>query len=279
MPEVFIKGKKEMIMELVKNQRVVGEKLLKDTQPQNTVDFPSAEYESWVSTTGKILTRNFSNDSLSQSFLLKATILNFKISNVDKNHQFETSISFLKNLETDISTGLHDPVKTNDEINEDTAKIIIRRILNNFYKHIQAMYQQQVHGSAKIKQEDLNKIVIGNEYDVQHILFALIRPIFPEARTEVTEDAGYKAVRYDIWLDEYNIAIEIKCSRENMKERDLTEELGADAFHYKASHLFMFIFDKEKIISNIDAFVKSLKRGKDTFGKDVEAIVAQTITF
>ncbi|MDT3699859.1 MAG: hypothetical protein RO469_10550 [Thermincola sp.] len=253
MSEAFINGKKEMIMELVKNQRVVGEKLLKDSQPQNTVDFPSAEYESWVSTTGKILTRNFSDDSLSQSFL--------------------------KNLETDISTGLHDPVKTDNEINEDTAKIILRRILHNFYKHIQAMYQQQMHGSAKIKQEDLNKIVIGNEYDVQHILFALLRPIFPETRTEVTEDAGYKAVRYDIWLDEYNIAIEIKCSRENMKERDLTEELGADAFHYKASHLFMFIFDKEKIISNIDAFVKSLKRGKDTFGKDVEAIVAQTITF
>lgn len=77
MSEDFINGKKEMIMELVKNQRVVGEKLLKDSQLQNTVDFPSAEYESWVSTTGKILTRNFSDDSLSQSFLLKATIIKF----------------------------------------------------------------------------------------------------------------------------------------------------------------------------------------------------------
>ncbi|MFZ3172616.1 MAG: hypothetical protein WA118_11650 [Carboxydocellales bacterium] len=140
------------------------------------------------------------------------------------------------------------------------------------------MYQKKVHGNGKIKQEDLNKIQIGNEYDVQHILYALLRPIFPEARTEVTEDAGYKSVRYDIFLDEYSMVIEIKCSRENMKERDLTEELGADGFHFKASHLFMFIFDKEKIISNIDAFVKSYKRDKGTFGKDVEAIVTQPIT-
>src|SRR5665648_558018 len=140
------------------------------------------------------------------------------------------------------------------------------------------MYQSTVHGNGTIKKEDLDLIKIGNEYDIQRILYALIRPIFPETRMEVTEDAGYRSIRSDIFLDEYNIAIEVKCTRTSMTIRNLTEELGADAFHYKSEYLFIFVYDKEKIILNIDAFKKAYKRDKKTFDKDGEAFVVQPIT-
>ncbi|WP_338078416.1 PD-(D/E)XK nuclease domain-containing protein [Anoxybacteroides rupiense] len=53
--------------------------------------------------------------------------------------------------------------------------------------------------------EDLDKTKIENEHDVQRMLYSLIRPIFPDARLEVVDDAGYASVRYDIVLDEYGI--------------------------------------------------------------------------
>jgi hypothetical protein len=134
-----------------------------------------------------------------------------------------------------------------------------------------------VHGNAKLKNVDLRRIQIGNEYDVQRILYALIRPIFPEARMEVTEDAGYKSVRYDIYLDDFNLAVEVKCTRANMTERNLTEELGADAFHYKTEHLLLFIYDKEGIVVNTDAFKKSFKRDRSKFGKNIETFIIQPI--
>ncbi|NFQ66369.1 hypothetical protein FDG00_01795 [Clostridium sporogenes] len=153
----------------------------------------------------------------------------------------------------------------------NSALIIIRRILQNFYKHIQVMYQEEVHGNGRIKKKDLDAIQLGNEYDVQRILYSLIRPIFPTARVEVSDDAGYKAIRYDIKIDEYNIVIEVKCTRKSMTERNLTEELGSDAFHYNADYVFFFIYDKENIIKNVDAFIRNYKR------ENVEAIVNQSI--
>lgn len=139
------------------------------------------------------------------------------------------------------------------------------------------MYQEEVHGNGTIRKEHLNAIQIGNEYDVQRILYSLIRPIFPTARLEVSDDAGYKAIRYDIKIDEYNLVIEVKCTRKNMTERNLTEELGSDAFHYKADHIFFFIYDKENIIRNVDVFTRNYKREKSDFGTNIEAIVNQPI--
>lgn len=123
--------------------------------------------------------------------------------------------------------------------------------------------------------EDLDKTKIENEHDV----YSLIRPIFPDARLEVVDDAGYASVRYDIVLDEYGMVIEVKCTRENMTERKLREELGSDSFHYEADHLFLFIFDKVKLIKNPDAFEKAFRREKHGFDKELETIIIREITF
>jgi len=64
-----------------------------------------------------------------------------------------------------------------------------------------------------------------------------------------------------------------------MTERNLTEELGADSFHYKADHLFLFIFDKVKLIKNPDAFEKAFNRKKHDFGKELETVIIQEIIF
>lgn len=53
---------------------------------------------------------------------------------------------------------------------------------------------------------------IKNEYDVQHLLYACIKLLYPMARIEVNEDTGYGTVRTDIFLDSERV-IEIKCTR------------------------------------------------------------------
>ena len=135
----------------------------------------------------------------------------------------------------------------------------------------------KVHGNGTIKKEDLDRIKIGNEYDVQRVLYSLLRPIFPKVRMEVYSDAGYNSVRYDLFIDEYSLAIEVKCTRDTMTKRKLSEELGSDAFHYKQDYIFFFIFDKSRIIQNVDAFVNGYRRKKAEFGKEVEAIVIQEV--
>jgi hypothetical protein len=209
-------------------------------------------------------------------FLFKTEVAINKFSKVDTKNIFieaiHNGIAFIQQIKSDTKNDKH------NSLNKDSAIIVIRRVLQNFYKHIQVMYQEEVHGNGTIKKKDLDAIQIGNEYDVQRILFSIIRPIFPTARVEVADDAGYKSIRYDIKIDEYNIVIEVKCTRKSMTERNLTEELGADAFNYNADYVFFFIYDKENIIKNIDAFIRNYKREKNEFGTNVEAIVNQSIS-
>ena len=70
------------------------------------------------------------------------------------------------------------------------AELIVQKILRNFYLYIRTMYQTEVHKKATIGKELLEQIQIGNEYDVQRMLLAIIRPVFPAARAEVVSDNG-----------------------------------------------------------------------------------------
>lgn len=245
---------------------------------------PYDEFTDWRLETSKTLDSIFSSKTISRDFLTETFITLNKFSDIESLKKLElvvkTSKSSLEYLTRDI---LSDKFISNENkslvIDKSTALVIIRRILRNFYKHIESMYQYEVHGSAKIKKEDLDNIRIGNEYDVQRILYSLIRPVFPEARLETVDDAGYNSVRYDIVISEYDIVIEVKCTRNSMTERTLTEELGSDSFHYKADHLFLFIFDRVKLIKNLDVFEKSFTRIKKEAGKEIETFVIQEVSF
>ena len=158
---------------------------------------------------------------------------------------------------------------------EEIAVIIIQRILKNFYEHIDVMYNSKSHGKAGITKEKLDNIKIVNEYDVQRILYSLIKPIFPEVRVEVFDDAGCVTIRYDMFIEKYSIVIEVKCSRKSMTERSLTEEIGSDIYHYKYRNIFFFVYDKEKINKNKVAFGNSYTKKLDK--KNIETIVIQPI--
>ena len=161
------------------------------------------------------------------------------------------------------------------DFDEYNSLLILKKILSNFHIHTKTMYLDKCHGSGNIKSEQLDLIKIGNEYDVQRMLYSLIKPVFPDARTEVVEDAGCSTVRYDIDIDSCETTIEVKCSRPSMTERSLNEEMGSDSFHYKRKNIIFFVYDKESIISNIESYKKTYNKVFDD--KYIDIIVIQPI--
>ena len=135
-------------------------------------------------------------------------------------------------------------------IPKEVGIMLIEQILNNFYLYYRSMFQNPTHGKATLSMDDLKKIQIGNEYDLQRMLYALLVTVFPLIRQEVESDNGYGGMRADLCLEEYDLIIETKCTRDSMSEKKLLEELGADGFHYQAKNVFFFVYDKKNIIKN-----------------------------
>lgn len=187
----------------------------------------------------------------------------------------ERVISCLDEIKNYIYENMVKYIDHKGDIDEYTAILILKKILNNFYEHIKSMYKDDVHGKGNIKKDQLDNIRIGNEYDVQRILFSLIKPIFPNARTEVVEDTGCSTVRYDIDIESCNTTIEVKCSRPSMTERSLNEEMGSDSFHYRRKNILFFVYDKESIISNVEDYRKKYNKIFDN--KSIDIVIIQPI--
>ena len=130
---------------------------------------------------------------------------------------------------------------------------LIEEILNNFYMFIEALKERTPHKTAGIKKEILDQINIENEYDIQFLLYAYLKPLYKEIRQEVSQDTGNETVRADLLIGE-DICIEAKYSREKMTEKKRSEEIKADMVHYKQREIYFFIYDKKKIIKNIESF-------------------------
>lgn len=77
--------------------------------------------------------------------------------------------------------------------NEKDGQIL--EILNNFYLFLENLIERKPHKRGGIQQEQLDTLKIKNEYDVQHLLYACIKLLYPMARAEVSEDTGYGTVR------------------------------------------------------------------------------------
>ena len=145
-------------------------------------------------------------------------------------------------------------------------------VLDNYYLFLESLLEQPPHKRGSIQKEQLSELKIQNEYDVQHLLYAYLKPLYPLARAEVSEDTGYGTVRTDIFLDSEHV-IEVKCTRNSMKLKKLTEEIEADMVHYNAEHIYFFIYDKEKIIENPRLFRNTYEN--KIKGKKIHIVIHQ----
>lgn len=186
------------------------------------------------------------------------------------------SIRSIKTATKDVLQFLDDlDMESAGDLSGTDVKLIIERLLSNMNVFFKSMYRDSPHKKCSFSEDILHQINIENEYDVQHILYSLLRAVFPEIRKEVNGDNGYSGTRSDLYLERYDITIEIKCTRTGMSEKQLTEELGADAFHYKTRNLYLFIYDKEDIIKNPEAYKMAFHRDSQKDGKDIRVFITR----
>lgn len=151
----------------------------------------------------------------------------------------------------------------------------LEKLISNFNLYLHNMFRVEPENKATLQKDVLEQIIINNEYDIQHMMYAVVKSIYPSARREVVQDTGYVSVRFDIIIEEIDTIIEIKCTRKDHTEKQLYRELGEDGFFYKCSTLIMYIYDKQGVIKDVENFTKSLSKTKKTAGKEVRVIVAQ----
>ena len=162
---------------------------------------------------------------------------------------------------------------------EDTKDIgkesqeILKEYLHDFYFFLEAFREIEPHKKSTLDFKVLQSIKIENEYDLQHLLYSVLKPLCKDTRVEVSEDTGCGTVRADIKIPSLNTIIETKCTRKNMSFKKLTEEIEADIVHYKAEFIYFYIYDKEKIIKDREAFERTFNRKFD--GKKIEVIILQ----
>ena len=96
---------------------------------------------------------------------------------------------------------------------------------------------------------------IKDESDVQHLLYALLKMNFADVqREEPSPSFAGGASRIDFLLRDLGIAIEVKMIRDNMRDRELGEELMTDITRYfehpKCKLLVFFIYDPHRRFGN-----------------------------
>ncbi len=133
---------------------------------------------------------------------------------------------------------------------------IISKLFNRF--HIIARQLKRRH-------EGRNTLEVHDEYDVQDLLHGLLKLDFDDVRPEeYTPATAGAATRMDFLLKDDEIAIEVKMTRQGLKDKELGEQLIIDIAKYQ-SHpnckcLYCFVYDPDGIIRNPRGMEKDLEK-------------------
>jgi hypothetical protein len=175
-----------------------------------------------------------------------------------------SSIKFLKRVKARMERLLTNPEEFT-VINEENE------IKDAFTKTIDLL--TKFHSLAKsvtLRRKGKQVYEFNDEYDVQDLLFCLVKSHFKNADREdpaTSVGKGYTVI--DIVIPEHNIVVEIKMIKDNAKEKEIVEQLKIDfeSYHtHKAcKKLIAFIYDPNTVIKDPDKIINDLS-GKRTKG-------------
>lgn len=153
-----------------------------------------------------------------------------------------------------------------------SADQLMRSILQNFPNAIKKIITDRRKGHSEFE--------INDEYDVQDLLYVILKSAFPELKDEdPIEKHGGKGSRIDLILREEGLLIEVKMIKE--KDSNETKFIGELKIDIESYHqcpwlkkLYCFVYDpfnKTKDIKNFEDL--NGKRTKQGHEFDVEVIV------
>jgi len=105
------------------------------------------------------------------------------------------------------------------------------------------------------RHNDRATLTVTDEYDVQDLLYALLRLHFDDVRPEEwTPSYAGGASRMDFLLKEEKIVVEAKMTRTGLTDKQIADQLIIDAARYKAhadcKKLVCFVYDPESRVRN-----------------------------
>ena len=120
--------------------------------------------------------------------------------------------------------------------------------------------------------DDRETIDVQDEYDVQDLLYSILQLFFDDVRKEEwTPSYAGNSSRMDFLLKNEKIVIEVKKTRNSMKDKDLSEQLIIDIEKYKihpdCNQLICFVYDPEGRIVNPIGIVNDLEENNKDFVK------------
>jgi hypothetical protein len=141
------------------------------------------------------------------------------------------------------------------------AILLVETICNRF--HLVAKQLCDRHG-------DRATLSVGDEYDVQDLMHALLRLHFDDIRPEEwTPSYAGSCSRIDFLLKDEKIVIEVKKTRPTLKAKHVGEQLLVDIQRYKVHQdcktLVCFVYDPDGWISNPRGLENDLNREEDGF--------------
>ncbi|MES0872240.1 hypothetical protein [Pseudovibrio sp. SCP19] len=135
----------------------------------------------------------------------------------------------------------------------------IEILLNGFHKFARQLRRRH-NSRATIK--------IDDEYDVQDTLYALLKLFYKDIRKEEwTPSYAGGSARMDFLLKDEKTVIEVKKTRDTLKDKKIGEELLVDIGRYNThqdcEHLICFVYDPEDLIINAVRLESDLSGVKD----------------
>jgi hypothetical protein len=118
-------------------------------------------------------------------------------------------------------------------------------------------------------------ILFSNEYDVQDLLHALLRPWVSDIRPEeFTPSYAGSSTRMDFLLPAHSLVIELKFVRDRAHAKQIGNELIIDIEHYRrhpdCRSLWCVVFDPENLLTNAEGLHADLEGKRTT--KDGELL-------
>lgn len=177
--------------------------------------------------------------------------------NRNSNH-VSAMISTLESVIDQVKKGI---LNTNGPVANPDAEL--ENIFNRFHK---------VARQLRTRHDSRQTLEIGDEYDVQDLLHALLLLHFDDVRPEEwTPSYAGGSVRMDFLLKDEGIVVEVKKTRKTMTAKSLGEELIIDREKYKVhpdcKKLYCFVYDPEGLLGNPNGIKKDLESNSEDFIK------------
>ena len=221
-------------------------------------------FKSWKNSTERTLIKVFGVESFEVKEFKK---LNFHYNPLIVDVYSDYSEDDLKHFRNDFETTKKNIENYIEDLKDDMFDDSIEtgystKELENIFKKFHNIARQLL-----IRRENRHSLKINDEYDVQDLLHSLLRLYFDDVRPEEwTPSYAGSSSRMDFLLKEIKTVIEVKKTRETLKDKELGEQLIIDiekyAEHTDCETLYCFVYDPEGIILNPRGLENDLSRNE-----------------